>query len=209
MKKLTLFLFTALLSIQVFAQKGLPGYVVTEDGDTLKGTIKKSQFSDLRGSKFFGADGQKMKIVPGKIKALRIDREIYISASIKSLGIREDFKNNGHVFLKLLVKGEVRLYRTQYCYGGKSSAKRESGVFKERCPKVYYLKRDGEPYFEAYKHDPSVTFLKAKKQRKSDNQLAGYFEDYTELSKDIMYGKYERNMIDVIVKKYNDWKAEQ
>ncbi len=208
MKKIGVLTVLLIISIQAsFAAKGLPGYVVTLDGDTLHGRILKSNFSDLRGTKFFGKDGSKMRLVPGEISAFKVDVEYYVSVPVDHLKLTDDFKNNGNVFVQRLMNGPVSLYRVGYCFGKKTINDRQNRVFKERCPKIYFLKRGEDPYFEAFR-DEELT-LKKVQQKNTTGQLAGYFEDYEDLSKNILFERYKRTSLDLIVKEYNDWKLKQ
>lgn len=192
-----------LVTSALYAQKGLKGYVVTSAGDTLHGMIKKSQFSDLRGTKFYGDNGRKIKIVSGEILAFKVDREVYRSVSVKDLGITDDVKNNGYMYIKLIVDGPVQLYKVGYCFGKKTINDRKNRVYKERCPDIYFFKKDSGDYFEAFRNEDLA--MRKVNQKHTSAELAGYFQDAKELSKEIMYEMLKRHMVDVMAKRYNEW----
>lgn len=195
-----------LICLNGFSQKTLAGYIVQLSGDTLIGEIKKTNFADLRGSKFYGSDGLKINISTKTIKAFKVDKEIYISEKVSSLGITDKVNTSGSIFVKLIINGPVQLYSVNYCFGKKSIKDRQNRVYKERCPVIYYFKKEGDPYFEAYRYE-DVSILKIKQKFESP-QIANYFKDYEDLSKEILYQVIKRNRVDVMVKRYNDWKKE-
>jgi hypothetical protein len=97
-----------LFPLLTFGQKGfLPGYIITNDFDTLKGLINlNSNYENSRSCSFIGGDDQNPKTFsPDDIKGYRIENSrFYLAKDIKIDSIQR------RVFLEYLVDGIVDLY---------------------------------------------------------------------------------------------------
>jgi hypothetical protein len=108
MKKSCSVLVSLLLCIQIFAQRDMkPGYIITNEDDTVYGQIDfQLESYNAENCFFLKANESNPKVYkPGDIKAYSItDDRFYVSEKVKINDIDKE------VFLELLVKGKVNIY---------------------------------------------------------------------------------------------------
>jgi hypothetical protein len=125
MKSRKILLLLAILSFSVisYGQKDFKhGYVITNDNDTLYGTIDlKSNYKNSRTCNFLSdSDPTSKEFGPGDIKAYRIDIKYYVSRELELDKIKQ------RAFLEFLVDGIVDLY-----------------YLKESDREYYFIEKDG------------------------------------------------------------------
>lgn len=216
MKKLILLSFCLLISQIMFAGKDKdsysPGTLILRTGDTLNTMISLGNFADLR--LIITKEGKKKtKYKPGEIVSLEVDNRKFISQPVRLFSLSDDFKNDGYVLLEELVKGEISLYKLDYCYKYTISKDSRAKGNMTKCNMILYLLSDIRPYyFEVYSKDnttDAMSMLKKNKQRYSLNEVAGYFEACEEVSKLILYERVKRENIYDAVIEYNKCMAEK
>lgn len=148
-----------------------PGYVVTIQGDTFKGVIKKGNnvFSDARYDachqvKFKNARGIKIYFTPPFVDAYVRGAEEYFTYKAK------EGKDVWTVFIKRLVKGPMDLY---IYYG-------------ERKSYMYFLKKPGSKFVIIESDNPELIFNRIRIK----SILLDYFKDCPTVVKKIEDGTY-------------------
>lgn len=109
MKYVSPVIILLLLSVPSFSQRKVQGYIVTNNGDTLKGIIRRTGgFNDKPGFTFFDEKDKDQKIMDKDIQAFGWIKdsvqEDYIK--IKALGIG----SGGYAFLRKVVIGRISLF---------------------------------------------------------------------------------------------------
>jgi hypothetical protein len=109
MKYFSFLIIIILFSMPSFSQRKVPGYIVTNNGDTLNGMIKRTgAFNDKPGFTFFYDKDKNQKILDKDILAFGwikdSVKEDYIK--IKALGIG----SGGYAFLRKIVIGKISLF---------------------------------------------------------------------------------------------------
>lgn len=110
MKKKYFFLILVLLQVFIvsYGQNGYePGYILTNDNDTIKGLIKlKSNYLNSRSCNFIDGNKQNARdYSPSDIKAYRIEnKKYYVSKEVSIDSVKQ------RIFLEYLVEGIVNLY---------------------------------------------------------------------------------------------------
>lgn len=165
MKKiLFVFPFFCFLFLQVaFAQRDFrPGYIITNDNDTLYGQIDNRGNQSLSTScVFLSADGIKTEYTPYDIRAFRfIDGKYFIAKEIDEMMF----------FLEFLIHGKISIY-----YRYKDGEDR------------YYMEKENEPLFEI-KKTKELADIKGRtyeKKSKYHGTLLYYTKEAPELHKKI------------------------
>lgn len=167
--------FALSLSAQVTFVKG---YMIDNDGDTLKGEIKlnpKKDF-DLFNKVFFKDEsGVQKNYKPDKVKGYGFDNKNFIAA-----------KYEGEMmFYKILAQGKLHLYEMMY----------ETQIMNE----ISYKSE----YFIAKKEDTEYTRLKQGKFKK---QIGEYMKDNSDILANADDDKkFEIEKVVELVNQYNDW----
>ena len=129
------------LGIFSYAQNGYgPGYIITNDSDTLKGLIKqKSNYLNSRSCDFiYGNKESEKAYSPSDIKAYRfLNSKYYVSREVTVDSVKQ------RVFLEYLVEGIVNLY-----------------YFKDLQKEYYFLEKDNQ--FVPISNETSVLTVKEK-----------------------------------------------
>lgn len=183
MRLLSLFIILC-FPLLVSAQFGwVKGYIVTNTLDTLHGKILYTTTGQRSAKCMFKEDGydDKVKYKPFTIKGYYVKDQYYIS---KVFDIHPSLSYGLGVFMRVVNVGEgpvsILEYRnTDFEYGYNQ----------------FFLVKKGEPSHE-------INPLKFRKT------VAPFFSDYKELQEDILAGKYKKRELDLIVKRYNDWKKQ-
>lgn len=180
MMRIIIVLF-CLISLNAAAQNN--GYVILNYGDTLRGRIKL--FDDMGDVKrfqevHFYKGEQKMKFEPSQIKGYKVNKLSYVTKDVGE-------KRRNLVFFQVLVKGYCTLYESKVnmgrVYDGFGGG---HGVVSH----TFYLQREGEEL-----HPVLFIYLKQGKDL--------YFIDNVALTYDIKTGKYKKDQLDEIVRRYN------
>jgi hypothetical protein len=86
--------------------KQFPGYIITLDGDTVRGTIdRQKNWQYQRQIRFTGVDGQKKEFKPGQIVAYYFEHNAYFVSRQITL-----FDGDNKRFMREVVRGHVSLY---------------------------------------------------------------------------------------------------
>ncbi len=158
MKKL---LFAAIICICVTTLKSqitfVPGYIVNEKGDTLKGEVKfnpKKEQDNHNKVYFKDAQGLQKNYKPNKIKAYGFDKSHYVAMDI----------GGEEKYYKAIARGEISLYKM---------------IFEEVKMNESSFVAD---YFLIKKGDKKMTDVKPNKFKKQLGEMmsgaAGYVSDY-------------------------------
>ena len=204
---LSLIVLSLITSIS-FAKKGFsPGTLILRTGDTLNTEISLGNFKDLR--QIYALDGKKkVKYKPGEIVSVQIGDVKYVSQPLRLFSIKEEFNNDGYVLLEELVKGQISLYKLDYCFKYSVSKDPRARGNMTQCNTRLYLLSDIKPYYyEALAYDDTkdaMSLIKKKKQLHSLNELAGYFQACEKVSKAILYEQIKRENIFDAVMQYNE-----
>lgn len=113
MKNISPAIILLLLSVSCLSQRKVPGYIVTDNGDTLSGIIRRTGgLNDKPGFTFFDEKGKDQKILDKDLKAFGWIKdsvqEDYIK--VKALGIG----SGGYAFLKKIIIGKISLFTQLY-----------------------------------------------------------------------------------------------
>ncbi len=158
------------------------GYIVRYQGDTIHGKLRYSTPA-LRSAKviFKAHDSdERIKFLPFQIKGYYVEGQYYES---RIYDIHPSLSYGLGVFMRRINadNGDVKLY--EYW-----NTDRERGFTQ------IFLHREGEPLLEIH----PFRFRK---------QVAGFLRDFTELSEEILSGRYNKRHLKSIVDKYNTWKT--
>ena len=174
-----------------YAQKGyLKGYVISNDGDTLRGTIKDRKLSPIprlyAKVKFKNRKGKKRTLGPDDIAAYKRGESMFQSVPFgeveKFIGTTRVNYGKKH-FLRVRVKGYLTLYEHEF-------------IDQECGPNFdsnFYLKRTNETQFTRI---PMIGFRKRMKL---------YFSDSYTIIKKIERKGYRYRNINELVRDYNLW----
>ena len=197
MEKKSLFLILAILQVCIvsYGQTGYkPGYIITNDFDTLKGVIKlKSNYLNSRSCDFMDGSNQNPKnYSPSEIRGYRIENsKYYVSKDITIDSSKQK------VFLEYLVAGIVDLY-----------------YLRELQKEYYFFEKDGQ--LTPLSNDGSVITVKAKgysgeyesNYYKNSNQykrvLTYFFQDSPAVSSKIQNTRFDyKSLINITVDYHN------
>ena len=193
-RHLSLTIITLLLLFQanwLYAQKHyLNGYVITNAGDTLHGTIKDRKLSHVprlyTKIKFKNHKGRKKNFRPSDIAAYKRGEDFFRSVPFgeteKFMSLSRTIHGEKH-FLKIILNGHLTLY-------GHEFIDYEDGPYIDI---NYYLKRAGETQFIRV---PLIGFRKRMKV---------YFSDSYPIVKKLENKEYRyRTLLDLVMD-YNLW----
>ncbi len=185
MKKLFL-LFLITFGVAVYAQTEdapeLGDFVIKTNGDTVFGKFKYlSGEGDIKTKLSIKVnDTLKVSLKASEIKYFRSGKDEYTTFQPDG--------EEGHYFIKILVIGAyLELYEWQV--PGEISG----GSKIEYIP---YLRKGGKKEFT----ELDLAYWK--------KHLPEFIDDYEELADEVWKGKYKLEELDVVVKKYNEWKEE-
>lgn len=189
MKSMGIFLFLLFLETGGFSQ-GLykPGYIITNNNDTIYGEIKEKEFNPKSSIKFKISQADAVEYTPNDIKGYSIKNGISYM-SIKT--------HSGSGFGVIQVDGYLRLvYIEIYSERGyipNSGYGKTAGTYgTELLYSNHKIFRNGEEVFYV--------------SRKTFNdRTAEFFSDYPELQQKISKRNLKYGDIKTIVKTYNDW----
>lgn len=159
-----------------------PGFLVTQEGDTLHGAFK----FNMSGIKFKPKDGGKS--------------QLYALSQIAAYSYSEDIEvyfNFENLFYTLTIDDEVQLYeRTSYIYTS-------NGQFTNTIiQNSYAVKRKNEKKLTLLR----MTSTMGRGKTYFVKEASLYFQDFPELVADIENGKYNRTKtIKDMVSRYNRW----
>lgn len=163
-------LFVFALSIAFAQSTFVDGYIITLNGDTLKGQIKYNPKNDLAlfGAVFFQTKpSDKKSYRPNKIKEFAFDDVVFVSRMV----------DDKQVFVKRLSYGAVNLY-----------------LYKVE----QYLMNNMHTYIDYYMEKNGSTELTHVKENKFKKQLSEVMSDNQDIIKDIQDKKYQyENIVDV------------
>ena len=157
------------------------GYVITNAGDTVKGTVRvndKKEFELYRKVTLKLSETEKKMYNPAKIKEYVVDGQRFVVRKI----------DEENVFVKVISEGAVNLYQHQFeYYHGEE------------------VRYDTEFYVEKDKKSSKIKGNKFKKL------VAEIMADNAELVKKVQESesKYEGDAIVEVVNEYNTWYREQ
>lgn len=183
LKLLLVSVFCLTISSFTFSQDlgYVPGYVVTNANDTIRGLIKYANaapYRRLQNIKFKADQDTKVKIFPPeKNKSFYAGETVF--HSVRSGGTQ--------YFMELVIDGPLKLYELNETMLGVPQNGASADV------RTYFLLRKGE--HQAF--SVSGSFKKA---------IAEYLSDNQEISAKIKDGFYKRNDIHEIVREYNSAK---
>jgi hypothetical protein len=122
-KSLSFLILTTFLSLNVYSQQNfVPGYVVTVQGDTLKGSVDYRNWDKNPDKISFVLEGKTTpeQYSPLDIKSFKANDEVYVSAIVKSSASYRKPGNFGDetelktaidtTFLQTLIQGDKSLY---------------------------------------------------------------------------------------------------
>jgi hypothetical protein len=182
MKQLILILLIA-LSVGVNAQEVgyMPGYVVTNEYDTIKGLIKNKNlvpYRVLENIKFKLDEKSKPVIYsPDQLKAFTIGEDRYIS------GKHNYFDVEKQDFMKVIIEGPLSLYKLEITGFGAGNVSNYS-----------VMEKHGE--WLNFNNAGDLTFNFKK-------EITRYLSDAPALCDKINKGVYKRKHIETIVKEFN------
>jgi hypothetical protein len=196
-KKPLLALILMQLVIISYAQNGYgPGYIITNDSDTLKGLIKqKSNYLNSRSCDFiYGNKVSEKAYSPSDIKAYRfLNSKYYVSREVTIDSIKQ------RVFLEYLVDGIIKLY-----------------YLKDLQKEYYFLEKDNQlipisnetsvlTVKESAHNGDSVEVKYSKTSYQYRRILAYLFKDSPTAAKEIANVQFNyRSLIGVTVDYHND-----
>ncbi|MEO1053251.1 MAG: hypothetical protein AAFX87_21645 [Bacteroidota bacterium] len=161
------------------------GYVVTLKNDTIRGRLKN--FGEIKScNKVDLVDNKKArrKYKPKHLKAYQIDNSIYVTQRAE----RPLKLGSALVFMKLVVDGDVRLFRYHYFAQTGGAGPNQPSI---STPEIdYYLERDGK-----------LTLVRSLGFKKS---MSIYFRDNRELIKLIQNKDLKYRNMEEIVRIYNE-----
>lgn len=177
-KKTAFIISTFIIPFIAFSQiTFVKGYIVTLNGDTLKGEIKMNPKKEIdKFTKVFFKDesGVQKNYKPDKLKAYGFEGNHFIAS-----------KYEGEMmFYKILANGKIMLYEMMY-----EMQQMNDIVFKSE----YYLATKGATEFEKLK------------QNKYKKQLSELMKDNAEIISGDEEKKFEIEKVTEIVNQYNDW----
>ncbi len=174
-------LILLLVSVTAFAQFPEPGYIVTNTGDTLRGTIKygtpaqrtvKIVFTDAKTK-------ESTKYEPFQIKEYYVEKEkSTYESEIYQQSLEDEFGYG--VFMKRLNNGMVAVYEYWNTDG-------ERGFIQT------FIKRGKEKLV-------SVNYMDFTAQ------MTEYFDDFPQLSAKIERGAFKKKQLVKIAEEYNKWR---
>ena len=177
--------FTSLITLFIFSQitaqiKFVPGYLINDKGDTLKGELKinpKKELDNYNKAFFKDAQGQQKNYKPNKVKGYGFDGKHFVAMEL----------DGEPKFYQRLANGSIMLYKVAFEV---SSASENSYDFD------YFLFREG---------DKKLTDVKIGKFKK---QLQEWMSGAAEFASDYQEDKKfnEESAINCI-KNYNNWKS--
>jgi|GEM_PF-6841721 len=172
---LSIVLAPALLSAQ--SSSGYAdGFVVTNEGDTIKGQIKHRSGDEIKDRIYLKiSEEEKRNYKTTEIRYFQVGNESFISHEIEG----------EKVFLMEWQTGYLELYEEQIAY---SQGGQDAFTYQP------YIRRAGEQ---------ELVPVKVGGWKK---QILGYISDYEELAGEVDKNKYKLEQLGDIVKKYNEWK---
>lgn len=180
--KIKLLSLILLLSAYSYSQTGFrPGYVITQNGDTLRGEIFFRSVQDMCTLCTFKTENRTLNYSASEIAGFRfIDGKYFVSKKIK----------DHTFFLEFLVKGKVSVYFSTDKYADHYYIEKDSLGLAELPYKEYFkIKGNNEVLIKSKKHIGLLTY---------------FMQDAPGLSTEILALKTpdEKNMID-LAKKYH------
>ncbi len=201
-------LISLLLSIVIvttsYSQETIDGYVVTLQGDTLRGKlVKAAKTRDERRLAFsevtlINSEGQSKRYVPGEIKA-------YVKGSASFRNFADGDK---HVFAEQLTRGRVWLYfssggdGTQSRYFFKRNHETDFMVMNADAPAPRRLGASAQAA-DRTDGDGSDILIMPDRDKAFKEYFSAYFKDCVRISRKITMDFYSRSDIKDIFIEYN------
>jgi len=200
MKPFLLTLCFLFIGLFAFSQVGYEaGYIIKNNGDTVRGTIKDRKFTTSPANsgkiKFIDAKRNKSNITPDKVKGYCRKGSVFY----RTLPVGRESKLQ---FARILETGNVILfgYTTNTFVDAMASAKSNKNAADNHITSVIdYV------YFYQKSKDPN-SLMKVKRDKFESVSLF-YFKDYEGLIKQIESKSLKYEDIELVVKKYNEFKA--
>lgn len=197
--KLTICLFAFIFSCQTLEaqENSLTGYIVNQDGDSLKGSLEyKMKKTNPEKILFKENGGQSMQMGPSDIKAFGSNKAHFVSAGIQystgkadtdtpELKLKKDL-----VFLKKIVGGPKSLYYYKSEQGNDNYYIQDGKNFTLLIYKQYLKKEDGRQY--------------TAENKKFIGQLMLYFSDCPALHSSLQKTSYTQKSLTKIFLRYYD-----
>ena len=185
MRHLTIIVFFSFIVLTGFAQKYIPGYVLTLDGDTIKGDLLEQ--GDIRAHKkciIHKNNNKDQTFLPKEIIEYKYnDGRYYISKEILLDSVSTT------VFLRFLVKGAVNLYYYSH-------------PFKKQ--DLYYVEKDG--VLHKLENNEKNIIIDGVSYKRYDKKYIGIlkylYNDAPEITKDIDKLSYFPSSMVKITEKY-------
>lgn len=178
MKKSSLFFVVIILLVSLDAY--CQDYVITNDGDTIKGEIKLPLFEYLFYQRVVFKTDEKTTYYASDLKGYKLGIDVYETHDIGE-------RKPELVFLKPIVRGYCTLYEYQYVITSYATG---GGMRMSQPIVAYYMKKPDEK-----PHLYNFSMLK------NGNDL--YFLDNGGLTFDLRQGKYRKKDVMEIVSRYN------
>lgn len=197
----SIFLFL-LIQPFIFSQKGYDGgYIILNNGDTLRGKIKDRKYTTSPGNSdkisFIDDKGNKNKLSPNKIKAYSKRASMFY----RSLPVGHEAKMQ---FVQILEYGEVILFG----YSSNSFVSETISSIKPTSSKDNHaIQKSDVVYFYQRNKDPNS--LMKVKHDKFESVSLFYFKDDAELIKKIEDKSLKYGDIELVVKTYNEFAAKK
>lgn len=214
MRSIILFVFFVAIVKICLGGKLVTGFIVTNKGDTLRGStsfiLQKQNPAGIKFTKL--GDTESIYYKPDSIVAFKTTEDYLVSAKInldmkyaRGLDITENFSekiiNDTTVFLRVLVKGKLSLFLFRDMNGKDHFFLNDGNGFLELIYKT--VGRKSEQYLNSYRNASSLSNKFTVNESRFKNQLKDLMPGFTSEKDKIEDTQYEENDLTKLIIEYN------